>query len=670
MFPIYVLGQYTSIPDSIFEQRLINFGYDTIHDGQVLTSNIVNIDSLHLVPPNGGWFPFPAYSSQISDLTGIEDFLGLTYLNCSRNRIVNLDLSQNTALQFLDCSGWYNSMGQFIAGTLLNLELSQNSALTHLICPYNKLLNLDLSQNTSLSYLDCSFNKFRSIDLSQNTSLLYLDCSGTQILNLNLSQNTALTNLNCSGNLITNLDLSQNSSLITLNCGGGQIYGNPNGKLNNLDLRNGNNISLISFDATNNPSLHCISVDDSIWSSNNWNNIDHHMIFSNDCNNILYASPGYTAILDSVFEGKLISLGYDTLLDGKVLTSNIVNIDSLDISSNYIFDGIYDLTGLEDFTNLTYLECRRNPLITIDVSQNSQLTHLIYQGQAGMGGAFSNLLNLVLPQSNNLLHLECPINILSSLDISHNSSLQFLDCGFNISNFGGLDSINLFQNQNLEFINLTSSGIKKLDVTMNNNLKKLYCNNITGAPSSLNLSQNSIENLDLSNNYNLDTILCSGNILTNLDISQNNALVYLNCKDNLLKNLDLRNGNNINFTGFDATNNDSLYCVSVDDSAWSSNNWVDIDSITSFSNNCNPSTVDIVEIEKTLLVYPNPTSEKINISVDNFNGNIQTEVFDLIGNKLRTTNETIINLSDYSKGIYILKVAYGSRVEELKVIKD
>ena len=508
------------------------------------------------------------------------------------------------------------------------------------------------------------------IDLSQNITLSYLDCSGTQILNLNLSPNPALTNLNCSGNLITSLDLSQNPSLTSLNCGGGQIYGNPNGKLNSLDLRNGNNINLISFDATNNPSLHCISVDDSIWSSNNWNNIDHHMIFSNDCNNIQYATPGFTAILDTVFEGKLISLGYDTVLDGKVLTSNIINIDSLDISSNYIFDGIYDLTGLEDFINLTYLDCKRNPVSTIDVSQNAQLTHLIYLGQAGMGGAFSNLLNLILPQSNNLLHLECPINILSSLDISQNSSLQFLDCGFNISNFGGLDSINLMQNQNIEFINLTSSGIKKLDVTMNNNLTKLLCNNITGTPGSFNLSQNTIENLDLSHNYNLDTLVCSGNILTNLDISQNTALIHLNCRDNVLKNLDLRNGNNINFTGFDATNNDSLYCISVDDSAWSANNWSDIDSITNFSNDCNPTTTNIVVEKNSLMIYPNPTSENFTISIESFNGNIQTEVFDLIGNRLQTTNETTINLRDYSKGIYIIKVAYGDRVEEVKIIKD
>ena len=50
--------------------------------------------------------------------------------------------------------------------------------------------------------------------------------------------------------------------------------------------------------------------------------------------------------------------------------------------------------------------------------------------------------------------------------------------------------------------------------------------------------------------------------------------------------------------------------------------------------------------------------------------NIQTEVYDLIGNRLQTTNETIISLRDYASGVYFLKVAYGDRVEEVKVIKD
>ena len=72
----------------------------------------------------------------------------------------------------------------------------------------------------------------------------------------------------------------------------------------------------------------------------------------------------------------------------------------------------------------------------------------------------------------------------------------------------------------------------------------------------------------------------------------------------------------------------------------------------------------------TLKTFPNPTKENINITIDNLNGNIQTEVFDLIGNRLQVTNETTISLRDYSKGIYILKIAYSDRVEEVKVIKE
>ena len=69
-------------------------------------------------------------------------------------------------------------------------------------------------------------------------------------------------------------------------------------------------------------------------------------------------------------------------------------------------------------------------------------------------------------------------------------------------------------------------------------------------------------------------------------------------------------------------------------------------------------------------IYPNPTNEYITLLTNNFNGNIKSEVFDLTGNRLQTSNQTIISLRNYSKGIYILKVLYGDRVEEVKVIKE
>ena len=82
------------------------------------------------------------------------------------------------------------------------------------------------------------------------------------------------------------------------------------------------------------------------------------------------------------------------------------------------------------------------------------------------------------------------------------------------------------------------------------------------------------------------------------------------------------------------------------------------------------SNTESISQKSEFTIYPNPTNENITISVNNHNGNINTEVYDIIGNRIQTTNKTTISLRDYSKGIYILKVAYGDRVEEVKVIKE
>ena len=68
-------------------------------------------------------------------------------------------------------------------------------------------------------------------------------------------------------------------------------------------------------------------------------------------------------------------------------------------------------------------------------------------------------------------------------------------------------------------------------------------------------------------------------------------------------------------------------------------------------------------------IFPNPTSESIYISADNYNGSIYTEVFDLAGNKIQDFNTSFINFKEFSSGIYILKVNYNDKVEEFKLIK-
>ena len=137
-FPMIGFGQ-TLIPDANFEQALINLGYDTPPiNGSVPTANINTVTTLYL----GG--------IQITDLTGIEDFVSLQRLNCQNNNLTNLDISSNSNLQILTC---YNNQ-------LTNLEISSNPVLYFLTCHNNYLSALDLrnGNNNQFDSLWCYGN--------------------------------------------------------------------------------------------------------------------------------------------------------------------------------------------------------------------------------------------------------------------------------------------------------------------------------------------------------------------------------------------------------------------------------------------------------------------------------------------------------------------------------
>ena len=81
-FTLVGFSQTTLIPDPNFEQALIDLGYDTAPiNGSVPTVNISSVTQLGVNDKN------------ISDLTGIEDFTALTYLDCRDNQLTSLDLS-------------------------------------------------------------------------------------------------------------------------------------------------------------------------------------------------------------------------------------------------------------------------------------------------------------------------------------------------------------------------------------------------------------------------------------------------------------------------------------------------------------------------------------------------------------------------------------------------
>jgi hypothetical protein len=82
-------------------------------------------------------------SMGISNLTGIEAFTALTWLECSYNQLTSLNVSQNTALGLLSC----------IYNQLTSLDVSQNTALNHLWCHTNQLSSLDVRNGNNTDFI-------------------------------------------------------------------------------------------------------------------------------------------------------------------------------------------------------------------------------------------------------------------------------------------------------------------------------------------------------------------------------------------------------------------------------------------------------------------------------------------------------------------------------------
>ena len=297
-----ITAQITYIPDSIFEQKLINLGYDNIHDGSVATDSINSIDSLDISSVSSIY--------KIYDLSGIEDFYNLQYLNCSNNHFSTLNLNNNSNLKYIICTSDSIETLQvdnlFSLQTLVcnfnlldSLDLSGNPGLTNLNCLRNELTTLDLSNNTFLATVSCGENQITTLDLSL-LNLESLQCQNNPISSINLQNNYSLKHLTCHDNLLQSIDLSDNVNLEWLSIGNGNLIPPTfNNDLNTLDLSTNYNIT--NLYCNNNLNLYCIQVYDTSL-INNWTyNIDVQQYFSENCN--------YTAVDESIaIKGKLIAV--------------------------------------------------------------------------------------------------------------------------------------------------------------------------------------------------------------------------------------------------------------------------------------------------------------------------------------------------------------------------
>ncbi|CAL2064827.1 T9SS type A sorting domain-containing protein [Tenacibaculum sp. 190524A05c] len=590
--------ELTAVTDSNFENYLEthdangnvvlvgdlnSLGNGITSDGFVATEKIAVVTSLNIS------------SSMIADITGIEDFTALEVLDFSNNGVGNFDLSNNIALKELYCAT--NGMSSINVAANVNLEVlncSDNSNTTIDVSTNVKLKELNISTNgttslnlgsvSTLEIINASNNNLTTIDLSNLSNLTDLNCDTnytldvtdfsplTSLVNLNFS-NTNLRSLNLSSNTLLEtltidfmsgfyLDLSSNTALTSFSANSSD--------LNSLNIKNGNNANITSFDARFNQ-FTCIAVDDPTASYLSTWQKDNKASFESDCSttNILdtnfeYHLENHDADGNVVSVGSPNSMGNGILNDGKVFTSRIENVTYLNISSN----SIDELDGLEAFESLEILDCSENNFNEFDFSQLPELKELYIH----------DLFFAVLNLSSNLKIEKLIYNNANSttLNLGNNTVIKELNIGGN-----NITSFDVSAYTTLEVLNIDDNyQILPLNVRPLANLTDLSANDT------------SLQNLDVSQNLLLEKLSMDRASGFYLDLSNNTALTSFSARTSDMSGINIQNGNNANITLFDTEQNHStLFCIQVDDPTASYLNTWNTDSEATFRLDCGETTV-------------------------------------------------------------------------------
>lgn len=351
-------------------------------------------------------------------------------------------------------------------------------------------------------------------------------------------------------------------------------------------------------------------------------------------------------IPDTVFLNSLIYRGVDingdsliSYNEAEAITYLVVPVYEFCLPGADCWPNMYDMTGIEAFTNLDTLFC------------NGKLTSL----------DVSNCINLSM--------LDCSGNYLTSLDVSGCQKLKHLNCGRKY--FGGfsreniLTSLNISNNTVLTYLEVTANNLSSLDISNNSALETMLCNenqlssldvSNNTALTSMEVSYNNLTSLDISNDTTLESLFCSSNPLTSLNISSNKQLKKLS----IHSMPDLHEicvwTNPFYLSGVDVTDYGSPYvCFQTD-----------------CNGDCSISGVVKESCQQKVAIYPNPINTLLIIETDmpglyhihitSLNGRL------LVSEKMEGTTHQI-DLSSFRKGVYFITIKSKDFVTTRKIIK-
>jgi len=155
---------------------------------------------------------------------------------------------------------------------------------------------------------------------------------------------------------------------------------------------------------------------------------------------------------------------------------------------------IVDLTGIEDFINLTHLNVAENLIKEIDLTSNTNLVTVNAAYQHGGKG----IVDVYYPSTYQVISTQT------------NTWLGWPNWN---PNHDWLTSVNVNGLNKLKYLNLNyNCGLTSLDVTTNTALEVLF------------LTSAQISNINLTNNLELRELIVSSTLLTTLDLSNNDKL--------------------------------------------------------------------------------------------------------------------------------------------------
>lgn len=208
LFTAIVKAQIVNIPDANFKTFLLNAGLnayaynqanfavpiDTNGDGEIQNTEAQVIYKLVIDNRN------------MQNMTGITAFSNLT----------TLEIRNNTQLTTVDLTGMSSLITvKLFANTLLNsFNVSGLVNLKTLQCNIHlNLFALDLTDLVSLEQLSCYSNRFSDLNFMNLPSLFSLDCGGNSLTTIDVSNCPLISTLSCEGSpLLTTIFMKNGSN--------------------------------------------------------------------------------------------------------------------------------------------------------------------------------------------------------------------------------------------------------------------------------------------------------------------------------------------------------------------------------------------------------------------------------------------------------------------------